>query len=82
MEGEITFLGLPAYDSLEAMRSFVEEFRLPFRQGADPDGRLWTRFGVLGTGSWVFVDPTGETTLVPTDLDAEELRAALRDAFG
>jgi hypothetical protein len=30
----------------------------------------------------VFVDPAGETTLVPTDLDAEELRAALRDAFG
>jgi hypothetical protein len=64
------------------MQGFVDEFDLPFPQGVDEDGRLWTRFGVLGTGSWVLIDRAGATTLIPTDLDAEELTAALEDAFG
>jgi hypothetical protein len=77
----VTFLGLPAYDSAEAMRAFVEEFDLPFPQGIDADGDLWTRFGVLGTGSWVLVTADGSTTLIPTDLDEQELTAALQEAF-
>jgi hypothetical protein len=82
VEGRIAFIGLPAYDSQEAMRAFVDEFDLPFPQGIDEDGDLWTRFGVLGTGSWVLIDGTGHSTLIPIDLDAEELTRALEDAFG
>ncbi len=64
------------------MQAFVDEFALPFPQTASEDGRLWARFGVLGQAEWLFVDRTGEVTLVPHDLGADELTAQLRASFG
>lgn len=64
-------------DSPDRMQAFVDEFGLPFPQTVSEDGTLWARFGILGQGEWVFVDPSGTSTLVPEDLGAEDLRMQL-----
>lgn len=64
------------------MQRFVDEFGLPFPQTVSEDGRLWSRFGVLGQAEWLFVARDGSTTLVPHDLTGEELTEQLDELFG
>jgi len=64
------------------MQGFVDEFGLPFPQASSEDGRLWSRFGVLGQAEWLFVASDGSTTLVPRDLTGDELSAQLDTLFG
>lgn len=64
------------------MQSFVDEFGLPFPQTVSDDGRLWSRFGVLGQAEWLFVTRDGSSTLVPHDLTGDELSAQLDELFG
>ena len=64
------------------IQGFVDTFGLRFPQTVSEDGRLWSRFGVLGQAEWLFVARAGSTTLVPHDLTGDELTAQLEDLFG
>lgn len=45
---------------------------------ADPDGKIWERFGVVAQPVWVFVDgETGDTDRVLGVLPASDLEARL-----
>lgn len=71
------FIGVPGNDSTENMRSFVDEFGLGFPQAVTEDGSLWARFGVAYQPAWVFVDDSGETTVVPYELEKADLERTL-----
>ena len=64
------------------MQAFVDEFALPFPQTSSEDGRLWSRFGVLGQAEWLFVASDGTQTLIPHDLSGDELNTQLDLLFG
>lgn len=59
------------------MQAFVDEFGLGFPQAVTEDGSLWARFGVAYQPAWVFVEDSGETTLVPYELPEAELERVL-----
>lgn len=72
-------IGVASRDSVEAMRAFVAEHGLEDMVNiADPDGEVWTRFGVVGQPSWAFVD--GDTGRVTVRFGALGQQGAL-DAF-
>ncbi|MGZ8583430.1 MAG: TlpA family protein disulfide reductase [Actinomycetota bacterium] len=75
----MAFVGVPGNDSADAMQAFVDEFGLGFPQAVTEDGSLWARFGVAYQPAWVFVDNSGETTLVPYELPEAELERVLDD---
>ena len=75
----MAFVGVPGNDSADAMQAFVDEFGLGFPQAVTEDGSLWARFGVAYQPAWVFVDDSGETTLVPYELPGAELERVLDD---
>ena len=70
---------MPGNDSSANMRAFVDEFGLGFPQAVTEDGSLWARFDVAYQPAWVFVDDSGETTLVPYELPEDELERVLDD---
>lgn len=70
---------MPGNDSTGNMRAFVDEFGLGFPQAVTEDGSLWADFGVAYQPAWVFVDDSGETTLVPYELPRDELERVLDD---
>lgn len=71
------FIGVPGNDSAENMQAFVDEYGLGFQQAVTEDGSLWARFGVAYQPAWVFVDDSGETTVVPYELEQAELERTL-----
>jgi hypothetical protein len=73
------FIGVPGNDSTDNMQAFVDEYGLAFPQAVTEDGSLWADFGVAYQPAWVFVDDSGETTLVPYELDRDELERTLDD---
>jgi hypothetical protein len=73
----VAFVGVPGNDSREHMQAFVDEFGLDFPQAVTEDGSLWSRFDVAYQPAWVFVDDTGETTLVPYELPEAQLERTL-----
>lgn len=82
MRKDIKFLGMAGLANEGDMQRFVDEFDVGFPQTVSDDGRLWSRFGVLGQAEWLFVAGDGSTTLVPHDLTGDELTAQLDDLFG
>jgi hypothetical protein len=68
---------VPGNDSTAAMRAFVDEFGLDFDQAVTEDGSLWAHFGVAYQPAWVFVNDSGETSLVPAELPEAELERTL-----
>lgn len=68
---------MPGNDSTESMQAFVDEYGLGFQQAVTEDGSLWARFGVAYQPAWVFVDDSGETTVVPYELEKADLERAL-----
>jgi hypothetical protein len=68
---------VPGNDSTENMQAFVDEYGLRFQQAVTEDGSLWTRFGIAYQPAWVFVDDSGETTVVPYELGKDDLEATL-----
>ncbi len=73
----VTFLGVPGNDGVEAMQEFVDRYDLPFEQAVTEDGSLWGHFGVAYQPAWVFVDDSGDTTVVPQELSSEDLERRL-----
>lgn len=73
-------MGIPAKDSDENMRAFVERHGLDgMIQVVDDDGAIWTRYGVGFQPAWVLVDRAGEMEVVagPLDRALEERLGAL-----
>jgi len=70
---------VPGNDSTGDMQAFVDEFGLGFPQAVTEDGSLWARFGVVYQPAWVFVDDSGETTVVPYELTKGDLERTLDD---
>ncbi|HJR97341.1 MAG TPA: hypothetical protein VJ979_05495 [Actinomycetota bacterium] len=68
---------MPGNDDTANMRAFVDEFGLEFDQAVTEDGSLWAHFGVAYQPAWVFVDDSGESTLVPAELPRAELERTL-----
>lgn len=64
------------------MQGFVDEYGLGFDHAYDADGRLWPRFDVFVQGQWVMIDRDGNATLIPYDLDADQLREQLDALLG
>jgi len=75
----VAFVGVPGNDSSDNMQAFVDEFGLGFPQAVTEDGSLWARFDVAYQPAWVFVDDSGEATLVPYELPEDELERVLDD---
>jgi len=73
----VEFIGVPGNDSTENMQAFVDEYGLGFQQAVTEDGSLWARFGVAYQPAWVFVDDSGETTVVPYELEQADLERTL-----
>lgn len=70
---------MPGNDSTDNMQAFVDEYGLGFPQAVTEDGSLWARFGVVYQPAWVFVDDSGETTVVPYELTKIDLERTLDD---
>lgn len=68
---------MPGNDSTANMQAFVDEYGLGFQQAVTEDGSLWTHFGVAYQPAWVFVDDSGETTVVPYELEKADLERTL-----
>ncbi|HVF08662.1 MAG TPA: hypothetical protein VNC60_08805 [Actinomycetota bacterium] len=68
---------MPGNDSAENMQAFVDEYGLGFQQAVTESGSLWAHFGVAYQPAWVFVDDSGETTVVPYELGRDDLEATL-----
>ncbi len=73
----MAFVGVPGNAPSDDMQAFVDEFELTFPQAVTEDGSLWGRFGVAYQPAWVFVDDSGETTVVPYELPEAELERTL-----
>lgn len=73
-------MGVPAKDSLEAMRDFVTRHGLEgMPQIADLEETIWTRFGVGYQPAWVFVDGSGDVRVHAGALAGPDLDAAIDD---
>ncbi len=72
---DVTFVGIAGRGEVGPMRQFVADTGTGgFEHVSDVDGTLWQQFGVVSQPSFVFVDSSGQTTLVPSGLSADELR--------
>ena len=68
---------MPGNDSTGNMQAFVDEYGLGFQQAVTEDGSLWARFGIAYQPAWFFVDDSGETTVVPYELEQADLERTL-----
>lgn len=76
----VTFLGIAGDDPLDEKRAFVERYGLTTMTTIhDPDRSIWTRFGVPGQPSWVFIDDNGPPTRVIGSLSVEELEQSIEN---
>jgi hypothetical protein len=76
----VTIVGIPAKDSLEAMRDFVDRHGLgDMPQIADLDEDVWPRFGVGYQPAWVFIDDGGDVRVHAGALAGPDLDAAIAD---
>jgi hypothetical protein len=79
----VTFVGIPAQDTDDAMRAFVDRHGLgAMPQVVDDEGDLWARFGVRVQPAWVFVPDDGEPVAVYGPLTGEALDERLETSFG
>ena len=72
---EVTFIGIPGRGEVGPMRQFVDDTGTGgFQHVSDVDGALWQQFGVVSQPSFVFIDGSGHTELVPSGLSGDDLR--------
>ena len=64
---------MPGIGTRDAMKQFVSTYGLPFPQAVDEHGSLWTHFGIAYQPGWVFIDDSGESSVVPYELSRSEL---------
>jgi hypothetical protein len=74
----VEIVGVAGRDSIEPMRDFVARHDLDHViQIADVDGSVWSRFGVGGQPTWVFVSSAGEVERVFGPISDNDLQARL-----
>jgi thiol-disulfide isomerase/thioredoxin len=72
---DVTFIGVPGRGEVGPMRQFVADTGTGgFKHVSDVDGTLWKQFGVVSQPSFVFIDASGQTELVPSGLSGDDLR--------
>ncbi|MGF1664289.1 MAG: redoxin domain-containing protein [Kineosporiaceae bacterium] len=76
-EGRVTFVGVAGLGPVSDMRDFVEDTGVGgFTHAVDPDGSVWTGFGVFSQPSYAFVDASGEARTWVGGLDGDSLGEA------
>lgn len=77
---EVTFIGIPGHDSVEAHQAFVDEHDLnDIAHAVDDDqASLWARYGVSYQPAWVFIDDGGDVEVVAGGL-YDGLEARVQD---
>ncbi|HKN51374.1 MAG TPA: redoxin domain-containing protein [Amycolatopsis sp.] len=75
-QGKVTFIGVAAEDKAPAMKDFVTRYGTgSFTNLADPDGKIWARFGVRIQPGYAFISPQGTVEMVKIPMDDGELAA-------
>lgn len=83
LDEQVAFLGVDTRDAPAPAERFVADLGITYDLAADPEGTLGAGVGVFGLPTTLFVDPDGTIVHRATaPLDAEQLRAALRDHLG
>jgi cytochrome c biogenesis protein CcmG/thiol:disulfide interchange protein DsbE len=78
--GEVAFLGVDVADAPRAAEPFVAEVGVTYDLALDRDRELVSELGVFAMPTTLFVDADGIVVhRVPAPLDADALRAALRE---
>lgn len=77
---EVTFIGIPGHDSVEAHQAFVDEHDLNGIAHAvdDDQASLWSRYGISYQPAWVFIDDGGDVEVVAGGL-YDGLEARVQD---
>jgi peroxiredoxin len=57
----------------KSFQGFIDKYKLTFPTLADPDGAVFSHFGVPGQPAWVFIDSTGKATKVLGALNSAKL---------
>lgn len=71
---------MPAHDSDDNMRAFVETYDLQgMVQVVDDDGAIWRRYGIAYQPAWVFIGPEGDLDVVAGALHGDRLFARLEE---
>lgn len=79
----VTIVGVNVGDSADAATAFADELGVTYPQFTDPDGLLSTTLAVSALPATAFFDDDGTLVRVHSGaFTADELRAAIRDAFG
>lgn len=80
----VGFLGVDLKDSRASAGRLLRRYPLTYPSVEDPDGRIFTRYGLQGTPSTIFYDASGARTFIHqgpylerADLDADIRRYAL-----
>lgn len=74
-DGEVTFVGVAGLGPVDDMQDFVSDTGVGgFEHAVDPDGSIWTSFGVFSQPSYVFVDADGEARTLVGGLGGDTLR--------
>ncbi|WP_116048416.1 redoxin domain-containing protein [Amycolatopsis palatopharyngis] len=72
----VTFVGVAAQDSPEAMRDFVDQYGVGnFRHLEDENADIWRRFGITYQPAYAFVSADGTVEVVKERLSEEELNS-------
>jgi cytochrome c biogenesis protein CcmG, thiol:disulfide interchange protein DsbE len=79
----VAFLGVDLRDSRESAGRLLRRYPLTYPSVEDPDGRIFTRYGLQGAPSTIFYDARGRRTFIHqgpylqrADLDADIRRYA------
>lgn len=80
-EGRVVFLTSPGLASTGEMSEAVEDFGWPNHMvhAVDPDGSLWSHFGIRFRGSWVFISDDGQVTRTSPHPPASEVEKELEE---
>lgn len=77
-QGTVPVVGMAGRDDRGPMQAFVDRHGLGFVPHAvDADGTLWSGFGVRAQPAWVFIDRSGDQTIVFGPLSTADLEARL-----
>lgn len=60
---DVQFVGVAGRDELAAINDFIDTLGVSsFDHVVDPDGALWSSYGITTQPSFIFIDNSGEMT--------------------
>jgi hypothetical protein len=73
-EDRVAFVGVAAFDEVDAMQEFVDRHDLDhIPHAVSEDGELFVHFGVSYQPAWVLLDAEGEVALRATRPSADDV---------